>query len=373
MGETVTPPHLSLYVRNRTSSWSSWHVRLPAVALAVCLTPVGLLAPLAPTTAHAAEISAFDAVNQFIGTELDTSQNKSNDAYGNIYPGASVPFGMVQPSPTTWGESNPNVSQKGGYEYTASLIRGFGLTRYEGTGCTGRFGGYEFPTIPYAGELTGGVLPKSPASNIKDYYLPFRHDNETSQPGYYGVKLDNGVEAEMTSSTRTAVSRYDFPKSGSSSLILDVSGPNNRTFGSEVTIDPATRTVSGWMYGVDVCDNGNYYKAYFSTTYDHDFAAYGTWTDDTMTAGSTHAVKSSEDVGVDYRHDTGAWLTFAQGAKVVATTGFSYVSVENAALNSETEVGDDGFNDVRADAKKAWKEALGTVDAEGGRGLHPDR
>ncbi|MBT0771955.1 GH92 family glycosyl hydrolase [Kineosporia sp. J2-2] len=342
--------------------WSSGRQWLPAVVVAACLTA---LVP-SPAQAAAAEISAFDAVNQFIGTEMDTTQNKSNDAYGNTYPGASVPFGMVQPSPTTWGDGNTNVSQKGGYEYTASLIRGFGMTRYSGTGCTGRYGGYEFPTIPYAGELTGGVLPSSPATNVKDYYLPFSHDDETSQPGYYGVKLGNGVEAELTASSRTAVSRYDFPKSGDSSLVLDVSGPNNRTFGSEVTIDPATRTVSGWMYGVDVCDNGNYYKAYFSTTYDHDFESYGTWTDDTMTAGSAHAVKSSQDVGVDYRHDTGAWLTFQQGAKVVAKTGFSYVSVENAALNRETEVGKDGFNDVRGDAKKLWKQALGTIDADGG-------
>jgi predicted alpha-1,2-mannosidase len=180
------------------------------------------------------------------------------------------------------------------------------------------------------------------------------------------VKLDNGVEAELTASTRTAVSRFDFPESGASTLLLDVSGPNNRTFGSEVTIDPKTRTVEGWMYGVDVCDNGNYYKAYFSTQYDRDFASFGTWTDDTMTAGSAHAIKSSTDVGVDYRHDNGAWVTFKQGAKVVAKTGFSYTSVVNAALNRHREVGNDGFNDIRHDAEKAWKDALGTVDADGG-------
>lgn len=341
------------------SSARTW---LRTVVVAACLVP------LMSTAAHASpsEISAFDAVNQFIGTEMDTTQNKSNDAYGNTYPGATVPFGMVQPSPTTYKAGNALIGEKGGYEYTASLIRGFGMTRYSGTGCTGRYGGYEFPTIPYAGELTDGVLPSSPATNIKDYYLSFSHDNEQSRPGYYGVKLDNGVETELTASARTAVSRFDFPKSGDSTLILDVSGPNNRTFGSEVTIDPETRTVSGWMYGVDVCDTGNYYKAYFSTTYDHDFESYGTWTDDVMTAGSAHAIKSTEDVGVDYRHDTGAWLTFQQGAKVVATTGFSYVSVENAALNRETEVGKDGFNDVKNDAKKLWKRALGTVDADGG-------
>jgi predicted alpha-1,2-mannosidase len=341
--------------------WSSPRTWLRTVVVAACLVP------LLSTAAHAetAEVSAFDAVNQFIGTELDTTQNKSNDAYGNTYPGATVPFGMVQPSPTTYKPNDGN-GEKGGYEYTASLIRGFGMTRYDGTGCTGRYGGYEFPTIPYAGALTDRTLPVSPASNVRNYFLPFSHANETSQPGYYGVKLDNGVEAELTATDRTAVSRYNFPKSGDSSLILDVSGPNNRTYGSEVTIDPKTRTVSGWMYGTDVCDTGNNYKAYFSTTYDHDFASYGTWTDDAMTAGSTHALKSTEDTGVDYRHDTGAWLTFQQGAKVLAKTGFSYVSVENAALNRDTEVGQDGFNDVKNDAKKLWKQALGTVDADGG-------
>ncbi len=338
--------------------------RLRPVAVLVAALALG---SVAPTAAQAASgLSPFDAVNQFIGTELDQTQNKSNDAYGNTFPGAGRPFGMVQPSPTTWAEGNANVGQKGGYEYTASLIRGFGMTRYDGTGCTGRFGGYDFPTIPYAGELTDGVLPSSPAGNIKDYYLPFSHANESAQPGYYGVKLDDGVEAELTATSRASVSRYDFPKSGQSSLILDASGPNNRTFGTEVTIDPATRTVSGWTYGTDVCDVGNTYKAYFSTTYDHDFASYGTWTDDTRTAGSAHVLKSTQDTGVDYRHDTGAWITFQQGAKVVAKTGFSYVSVENAALNRDTEIGADGFNDVKNDAKNEWEDALGTVKATGG-------
>jgi predicted alpha-1,2-mannosidase len=350
--------------------WRSPRTWLRTAVVTACLVP---LMPLTSTVAHASpastasatEITAFDAVNQFIGTELDTTQNKSNDAYGNTYPGGSVPFGMVQPSPTTY-KANDGNGEKGGYEYTASLIRGFGMTRYSGTGCTGRYGGYEFPTVPYSGALTGGVLPASPATNVKDYFLPFSHANEQSEPGYYGVTLDNGVETELTATDRTGVNRYDFPASGDSSLILDVSGANNRTFGSEVTIDPATRTVSGWMYGTDVCDVGNYYRAYFSTTYDQDFASYGTWTDGVMTAGSTHAIKSTDDTSVDYRHKNGAWLTFKQGANVVAKTGFSYTSVANAALNRDTEVGSAGFTTVKNNARTLWKKALDTVDADGG-------
>ncbi|NGO06707.1 glycoside hydrolase family 92 protein [Streptomyces sp. HC44] len=345
------------------SSARSWR----RVVLLVCAL-AGLLSTTlvsAPSSA-ASDLGPFEAVDQFIGTEMDTTQNKSNDAYGNTYPGAAVPFGMVQSSPTTYKPGNPLVGEKGGYEYTAGLIRGFGMTRYSGSGCTGRYGGYEFPVIPYAGQLDNGVLPSNPSTNIKDYYLGFDHANEVAQPGYYSVDLDNGVTAELTATKRTAVSTFDFPKSGDSTLLLDVSGPNNRTFGSEVTIDPETRTVSGWMYGADVCDNGNYYRAYFSTTYDKDFKSYGVWKDGAMTAGARHAVKSTDDVSADYRHDTGAWITFADGAKVTSKTGLSYVDVENAAENRDTETGKASFGKVRTQAKNLWKEALGTIDVDGG-------
>src|SRR5699024_5663820 len=149
-----------------------------------------------------------------------------NDAYGNTYPGAAVPFGMVQPSPTTYKRDEPNdlVREKGGYEYTADQIRGFGMTRYSGSGCHGRFGGYEFPTIPYTGELVDGALPSSPASDVSDYFLTFSHDDEVAEPGYYSVTTANGVTTELTATDRTAVSRFDFPADDDATLILDVSG-----------------------------------------------------------------------------------------------------------------------------------------------------
>ena len=331
-------------------------------SLAVLAAPPVTAVPAAAVS----RLSPFDAVDQFIGTEMDTTQNKSNDAYGNTFPGAAVPFGMVQSSPTTYKPGNPLVGEKGGYEYTADLIRGFGMTRYSGSGCTGRYGGYDFPVIPYAGELRDGVPPVNPSEDIRSYYLKFRHENETAEPGYYSVRLDNGVRTSLTASARTAVSRFDFPDGEGSTLILDASGPNNRTFGTEVTIDPKTRTVSGWTYGADLCDNGNRYRVYFSTTYDRDFASYGVWKDGEMTAGATHVRKSGDDHDVDYRHDTGAWITFEDGATVTAKTGLSFVSVDNAAENREAEVGRAGFGAVRARAATLWRRALGTIRIDGG-------
>lgn len=119
--------------------------RLRAVALAA-LTTGALVAGLTPATAtatadvtpRASTISAYDAVDPFIGTQLDPAQNKGNSAYGNTWPGATTPFGMVQSSPTTYRSSDGD--QKGGYEYSADKIRGFGMTRLSGTGVEGGSG-----------------------------------------------------------------------------------------------------------------------------------------------------------------------------------------------------------------------------------------
>jgi predicted alpha-1,2-mannosidase len=342
------------------------------LTMSVC---VGLFATLVPTSAVSAApraagstLAPFDAVDQFIGTQLDTTENKSNDAYGNTYPGATVPFGMVQPSPTTFKTNEPNglVQEKGGYEYTADQIRGFGMTRYSGTGCHQRFGGYEFPTTPYAGALTDGALPVSPDADLRRYFLPFQHANEVSEPGYYAVTTDNGVTTRLTATKRTGVSSFDFSGADGSTLILNASGANNRIFAADLTIDAATRTVSGSMYGADVCDNGNNYRAYFSTTYDQPFDSFGTWNGSTLTAGSTTVQKGGTDTGVDYRSDVGGWLTFADGATVTAKTGFSYSSVAAAAANGTAETASASFDQVRAAAKSTWEKTLGTVDVAGG-------
>ncbi|MER5428049.1 GH92 family glycosyl hydrolase [Streptomyces sp. NPDC002588] len=329
--------------------------RLLTLALAVG-TIVATLVPVSAATAQSRDVAAYDAVDPFIGTRLDTTQNKGNSAYGNTYPGATVPFGMVQSSPTTYRSSDGD--QKGGYEYTADKIRGFGMTRLSGTGCEGRFSGFDFPVLPYTGALADGALPASPATSVTDYYLGFDHSTEKADPGYYSVDLADGVSTELTATTRTAVSRYDFPAEGGSALLLDVAGSNNRVFGSEVTVDG--NTVSGWVETASVCDEGGRYRAYFSATFDRPVRSYGTWEGSAVRPGVASAS------GGTTKHGAGAWLVFDKGAKVTAKTGLSYVSVSNAARNAAAETRGRGFDRVRAEAARVWRDALGTVDADGG-------
>jgi predicted alpha-1,2-mannosidase len=324
--------------------------------------------PAAEASPDPAPVDAVAAVNPFIGTEETVSVNegnaRGNAAYGNTFPGATMPFGMVQNSPATYASQKVNDDighTRGGYEYNADAIRGFGLTRLSGTGCSGRFGGFDFPILPYTGPLTGSALPSSPADDVTAYYLPFSHDNESADPGYYAVTSDNGVKSELTATTRTAVDRFAFPAGGdSATLVLDAAGSNNDISNASLTIDPVARTVSGSVTAKIVCASGPSYTVYFSAAFDRDFTSYGTWTGSTVTAGGTDASTTTQ------KHGAGGWLAFAPGSTVTAHIGLSYVSVDGAAANLAAESASLGLDDVRASGRAAWEEALGAIDARGG-------
>ena len=310
------------------------------------------------TPAYAADtLTPYNAVNQFIGTQNDTSQNKGNSAYGNTYPGATLPFGMVQYNPTTFNTQGGALNG-GGYEYEADQLRGFGLTRLSGTGCVNNNGAFDFPVLPYTGDLTiGDSLPVSPADNIKSFYLPFSHSNETSKPGDYSVALNDGTDVNLTATPRTGVATFDFPADKSSStLVFDVAGSNNGSSSSQVHIDG--NRVYGQTTTRTVCSGGTY-TIYFSATFDQPITTSGTWTGSTVTAGSKDATSTAS-------HGAGAFVSFAKGAKVTAKTGISYVSADNAALNATTETADKTAADVRADAKTTWEKALNSVAVTGG-------
>ncbi|MEK8226271.1 hypothetical protein NKG05_09700 [Oerskovia sp. M15] len=212
---------------------------------------------------------------------------------------------MVQSSPTTYRSSDGDM--RGGYEYSADKIRGFGMNRLSGTGCVNRNGAFDFPVLPYAGGLTDQGALLLPGTDIKPYYLAFDHADEVGEPGYYSVDLANGVSTELTATTRTAISRFDFPADAeSSTLIFDTTGSNNSVFGSGVTIEGST--VSGWVETAPVCEGGGRYKAYYSATFDQPIVTSGTWSDGDVTTGSTSA-------SAQKRHGAGVFVTFPEGQR----------------------------------------------------------
>src|SRR5690606_350272 len=147
---------------------------------------------------------AIDPVNpaEFVGPFIGT------DAHGHTYPGASMPFGMVQLTPNTRIEGWDGVS---GYHYTDSTILGFSHTALSGTGV----GDYnDILVMPVVGE---------PVFSNTEYQSPFRKETEDAGAGFYKVFLDKpGVLAELTATTRVGHHRYTFPAGEQSNFIIDL-------------------------------------------------------------------------------------------------------------------------------------------------------
>src|SRR4051812_8675524 len=159
-------------------------------AVLLALLAVAASAP----TAHASDLAKY--VDPTIGTF----------GTGWVFPGADVPFGMVQNGPDTLG---PLVYA--GYMGNDALIRGFSLVHLSGVGVTD---GGDLPFMPWVGNGT-------PPADPMQYAAPFTHANEHAEAGYSSVRLANGITAELTAARHAALQRYAFPPGTDSYVIVD--------------------------------------------------------------------------------------------------------------------------------------------------------
>ena len=177
------------------------------IAVAATAMLASGLASAAP--ARTAADKAYASVDPFIGTGGE----------GHTYPGATVPFGMVQLSPDT--RIQPREKAYGwaaGYRYDDSSIVGFSHTHFSGTGHSDLG---DILLMPFTG--SPGLERGDPEKPRSGYASRFRHDDEKAEPGYYAVTLDDyKVRAELTTSARAGVHRYAFPKGADQLPALDL-------------------------------------------------------------------------------------------------------------------------------------------------------
>ena len=134
-----------------------------------------------------------NAVNPLIGTAYN----------GHTVPGATVPFGMVSPSPDTGLNDWQHCS---GYHRDDASILGFSQTHMSGTGAPDMC---DLLLMPVCGDSV--FEPGAPDSPWEGYRAHFLHESESARPGYYAVTLDeDGIRCEMTASERCAFSRFTF-------------------------------------------------------------------------------------------------------------------------------------------------------------------
>jgi predicted alpha-1,2-mannosidase len=287
-------------------------------------------------------------VDPLIGTKDGDTDFGHGGGAGMVFPGAVVPFGMMQWSPDTVRRAG------GGYKYEDTRLRGFSMTHISGPGCTGA---QDFPVIPLS-----GTIGNSPATHADEYIQTFSHRNEDASPGYYGLTLDSGIRVELTASRRAGIGRFHFPAGRPGTLLLDVSGSINGVTDAEARI--RGNTVSGYAKTGGFCGSRTHYHVYFHATFDQPFQAYGTWKNDWVRPGPSGR---SSDVAVK-GPGCGVYLQFgpSEGEPVQMRAGISYVSIEGAQRNLDAEVGVAGFDQVQAAARRVWNERLGQVSVAGG-------
>lgn len=274
-------------------------------------------------------------VNPFIGTGAVESSLS-----GNNYPGATVPFGMVQLSPDT--REAPDWAQASGYDYNDSTIYGFSHTRLSGTGASDFIDILMFPT--QSGKRQSG----------------FTHEQESARPGYYQVMLaEEGIQAELTASARVGVHRYTYPHEGAAQVWLDLDHSANkgswgrRIIQSQIRIISPTvvegyRIITGWA---------KLRKVYFHIEF-------------------SMPILSSELSDGDRRHvdtpvinGTNLHALFSFDRKgndeLIAKVALSPVSIENARQNMTAEVPAWNFDEVSAAAEQSWENELGKIQIQG--------
>ena len=224
---------------------------------------VGLVGPLGALPADAAAMRPHTDVVGYVDPLIGTANG------GNTYPGAVRPFGMLSWSPTSTAGDQTGTGAANGYAYDTTRIRGFSLTHVNGAGCFPGAAG-DVPIMPYVGEVT-----TSPSADTKDevYASDFRHDDEVAEPGRYRLGLANGVRTDLAVTTRAGVGAVAFPRGSTANLLFRTSNSLNGSEDAEITIDPATRTVSGSVLTGGFCGrraNGggsnkfSYYRLYFT-------------------------------------------------------------------------------------------------------------
>lgn len=300
-----------------------------------------------------------DYVNPFVGTTN----------YGTTNPGAVVPQGMMSATPFNVMGSAENKYDKDKqwwstpYEVSNKYLTGFSHVNLSGVGC------------PDLGSLL--LMPTSGELNVKYTQYGSEYTDEVAVPGYYSNMLTKyGIKCEMTATPRTSRARFTFHR-GQGNLLMNLGeGLTNET-GATVRFVNDREIEGSKLLGTFCYNPQAVFPIYFVMRIDKAPATRGYWklqrpmqgveAEWDVYSGKYKLYTSySKEMSGD---DIGAWFTFdtTEGEAIEVSIGVSFVSIENARLNLETEQpAGTTFDQIRAQARKKWNEDLGRILVEGG-------
>lgn len=298
-----------------------------------------------------------DYVNAFIGTTN----------YGTTNPGAVTPNGLMSVVPFNVMGSSLNKFDKDAqwfstpYEHTNSFLTGFSHVNLSGVGC------------PDLGSLL--LMPTTGKLNVDYKEYGSSYTNEVALPGYYSNMLTKyGVKCEVSATPRSGISRFTFPK-GESHILLNLGeGLTNESGGMLRKVSETE--IEGMKLLGTFCYNSNaVFPIYFVMRVSKEPKQIGYWKkqrtmgveaqwDNTSGKNKIYTTYGKELAG----DDIGAFFSFDtdQGEQVEVKVGVSFVSIENARLNLNTEQANEHFDAIRANARKMWNDDLSRIKVTGG-------
>ncbi len=273
-------------------------------------------------------------VNPFVGTA----------GHGHTFPGATVPFGMVQLSPDTRTQGWDAAS---GYHDSDRDIIGFSHTHLSGTGISDYGDVLLMPTVDDT-HLNPGLRGQPDGG----YRSRFLKTEEAASPGYYRVRLqDYDVLAELTATTRVGLHRYTFPEAGEARIVLDLAHRRDEaeSDGAIEVVSPTEvqgyRVSRGWAQEQPV-----FFYAEFSQPFTYEVIDL---------ARRSRQRRTGRDLrGLFYFGQR------RQGRQILVKVGISAVSVEAARLNLLAEVDHWDFDRVHREARARWNTELNKIAVE---------
>jgi predicted alpha-1,2-mannosidase len=317
-------------------------------------------------------------INPFMGTDAGAPDFGTGGGAGNTYPGATLPFGMLNWSPDT----DPSwVNFAGGYSYGDERIKGFSLTHVSGAGCSGY---QDFPFIPTTEPVN--TAPTIAGSSDLDPKLlaAFDHEHERAAPGRYSVTLDPGdpgrrIDVDLAADVRSGAGRFAYPRDERANLLINAAGNGMANPLTSIRIRPGRGEISGTTETGSFCWARPYFPIHFVARFDRPFRRFGTWRDQTLRPGSRYARDTSPNPfnlkpieGIPHPDATsttaqaGAYVGFGRGGMVNVRVGISFTSTADARRNLEAEVGEAGVRTVARRAGARWRRVLGKIDVKGG-------
>jgi predicted alpha-1,2-mannosidase len=273
-------------------------------------------------------------VDPFIGTTGD----------GNTHPGAVMPGGLMSLSPLNAYESVKSTGMSSPYYYGKKNISGFSHLNINGTGCPDMG---TFLLMP-----TTGNLEFKPEKYWSEY------SSETASPGFYSVKLDRyNIRAELTTTLRTGISRFTFPK-GKSNILINL-GLSLTNLKGAVIKRVTDREVEGFKTIGGFCGVSTVQTVYFVAELSKSPVSCGVWNQENRFPDFKREMAGNE---------IGAYFTFEteENEAITVKVGTSFVSIENARENLKKEQPGFDFDGTRNTSLNIWERELSKIKVEGG-------